>query len=454
MKYAYIILLFPFMLSGADFASKFANFETAIKSKFKQFQDNVSNSTKAFESSVNGKFDSWSTNCNKVMNDFESNTKNKLDSTFTNMENQLDSFEKSVNEHLDETFDTTQFDKFKEEIDNTCKKTFDETKEDYKTMQESLKNDVGETDYNDKIASDADTLKSTIANEGEDLADSMEEGSAEATALDEAQADAQEEADNADNPDAVDPAEVEGNVCYYTLRADYWGMYKIKAQVTNGAYHIVSWDVVDHTRSDNNTSSEPYPMYGPSVSADGKSASVSYYSYAFTGNGQGTAYYGGVPNDHFSSNCYLSGWVPLDGSGGAGGDDGEPPFDEEGGYDEPDSGGGSGESGVDSDGNGIPDDEEVPSPDTTVSFKSGIPALDKLIAKLTPKFDFAPNSRSEFSLDIPLDTSIGDFSFTIGGWNTAGGGVVSTIRSIIRNISKVAFSLFFILTIIKCLRQW
>lgn len=459
MKNLFVILLFSlfFSVSASDFTNKWLAFENATKAQFQAFQDNVTNSTKNFETSVNSKLDAWATNHKRAIADFEARTENKLTSTFTNMCKDLDAFESNIKSHLDSTFDKSQFDSFQSSINSKFASTFDETRENFKDMKTSLKAELGEDTYNSSVASDVDGLQSSLDTDGHTLQAVDGIKSLLDEAADEAETEAAENtpAEEEEDPDAppigteiTDPYEIlakgihvvqSGGTAYGWT---YWaGGGGEGACLINGWYenvvHMVrfppGWQIMSyspHNLGPDTLIGDGKTSIGlDSSDAEASASRIFIYGIKYVGKDSDGD---GVPDD-------------LQDTDG----DGIPDKDD------PDADGdGVDDAHEDSDGNGVPDDEEMDSPDTTVDFSTGIPALDKLIAKLTPKFDFSPNSRSEYSFDVPIETSVGDFTMSFGGWDSVCGGALNSVRSIFRMISKVGFSFFFILAIIKSLRQW
>lgn len=96
-----------------------------------------------------------------------------------------------------------------------------------------------------------------------------------------------------------------------------------------------------------------------------------------------------------------------------------------------------------------------PSDDPLTDISTGIENLDKIWSKIRPDFSsMNPSGTSDYSLHVPLNTSVGDFSFDIGGWSTVCGGSLDTFRSLLRGISKFIFSCVFVFGLVYTFRQW
>jgi hypothetical protein len=295
----------------------------------------------------------------------------------------------------------------------------------FSNMESSLSSVLGD-DYS-LVSSYVETLRSELATLSDDISSFLADGSAEADLLSDVQDSAESESQSLINsPSGAEWMRVMDKTYSYNM-------------IDSSLSIAGSWlDCYRLTKITHVEGSEDFEINGITVSPGGTGMGWLYLG----GNGSTfiTAYSGSRVKLHVY-------WTDSDGNGLTDDLDDTDGDGVPNGNDDADRGGIPSDS--DRDGDGINDD--LATPDIpNFNFETGIPNLDRILDKLSPDINFKPAGQSNYNLDFSINSgAAGTFNFSLGDYS-----LIDDVRVTIRIISKVAFSFFFLLSVIKALRQW
>lgn len=420
----YVFFLFIFMeflsvFVDARQAPSFAQLEGSINGKIGSFKTNCTGKLDNFGTSVNGKLDAWNSNYRQAQQNFQNSVNSKCDALSSNISNKLASLQSS----MDSKFDSAGFSAFKNDANNAFKNLASEIGQAKNAFKTFLQSDLGAGYSN--ISSDFDTLNTDLQTEASDISNDFEEGG-----------------ELSDAVDAVEDNYTPANVSPITM--SNWGPLNEYGQhvMTLSAGHTYqllgssnTYCYVHAERSSDGVTVCPYnQIYG---GATFTISSPPYSSCRIVVCGSDVGSYSVVMVD--------PGLGDLDTDGDGFSDQQE----QNAGTDPNNAADAPGNAGT---GSGTVE------PDTKADVggaKTGISALDEIIAKLSPDFSaFSSPGTEDFSLSIPIE--IGSFSqtFQIGPFDSLLDGKLTWMRTTIRLFITAIMAFVLVRNLIKVLKEW
>jgi len=426
--FLFILIEFLSVFVDARQAPSFAQLEGSINGKVSSFKNNCSGKLNNFGSSVNGKLDSWNSNYRQAQQNFQNSVNARCDSVSSGISNSVNALQSS----MDNKFDSAGFSAFKNDSNDAFKKLASDIGELKNNFKAALESDLGSNFSN--ISSDFDTLNSGLQTEASDISNDFDAGGELSDAVD--------EAEDAYQNEQAPPSPSDGSV------AGHWVPRPASHPYAGWADYVVGAGTytVRIMPSPAGVTGVFYVDYGDGTQWISKGGVADGSVIVFSHGGQLCG-----PEDKPYYKAYLvkgADQLAVDGLTQADVTD----SDNDGSSNAQEAAAGTNPN----DASSVPAVEKEPDTKAGVDgAKTGISALDEIIAKLSPDFTaFSSPGTEDFSLSIPIEIGSYSQTFQIGPFDSLLDGKLTWMRTTIRLFITAIMAFVLVRNLIKVLKEW